>query len=143
MTSPLKFELTPGQEEAIQIYHEYFVLNWEWLDICRKHNCSKSKVSKSIRWVIKNKLSIPSKHLLKGAIDAVSSRLRQNKELLAEEMNRKKRKDKNFIISLNREIRDDEKMLYNLQEVYAEKVEVKASVSAADVLKLINEEAEK
>ena len=51
-----EFELSDSQEEYIRIYHEYFVLKWSWIDLCKYHNCSKMKISVALRWVIDNRL---------------------------------------------------------------------------------------
>jgi len=134
-----KFSLSSAEEEYLQIYHEYFVLCWDWTDICRYHNCSKSKVSKAIHWVIDNKLKIPSKYLIKGAIDAITVRLKRSKELYLHETNKKRYRDNMFIISLMKEMREDEKTLYKLQEIYNEGIEDDSKLSTGQVLKLIQE----
>ena len=137
-----KFELTEAQEEYLKIYHEYFVLNWDWVDIGRHHNCSKNKVFKAIHWVIENKLKIPSKHLMKGAIDAITVRLKRNKELYDVETEKKRYRDNLFIISLVKEMREDERTLYKLQEIYEGENPDDTRLSAAQVLSLIKKASE-
>ncbi|MFA5395693.1 MAG: hypothetical protein WC346_06705, partial [Methanogenium sp.] len=134
-----KFSLSAAQEEYLQIYHEYFVLCWDWVDICRYHNCSRVKVSSAIHWVIDNKLKIPSKYLIKGAIDAITVRLKKSKELYARETEKKRYRDNVFIVSLMKEIREDEKTLFRLQEIYEEGNEDDSKLSTGQVLKLIQE----
>jgi hypothetical protein len=134
-----KFNLSEQQEEYLRIYHEYFVLSWDWTEICRYHNCSKSKVSLAIHWVIDNKLKIPSKHLIKGAIDAVSIRMKKTKELLDVETAKKRYRDNMFIVSLMREMREDEKTLYRLNEINKDDIQDNANLTASQVLKLIKE----
>ncbi len=134
-----KFNLSEQQEEYLLIYHEYFVLNWDWIEICRYHNCSKTKVSKAIHWVIDNKLKIPSKHLIKGAIDAITVRLKKTKELFDIESSKKRYRDNLFIVSLMKEMREDERTLYKLNEINKEDGIEGANLSAGQVLKLINE----
>lgn len=134
-----KFSLSEAEEEYLQIYHEYFVLSWDWSEICRFHNCSRSKVSTAIHWVIDNKLKIPSKFLIKGAIDAISVRLKRSKELYDVETNKQRYRDNLFIVSLMKEMREDEKTLYRLQEIYNEDTEDETRLSTAQVLKLIQE----
>lgn len=131
---------TPNQEKMIEeylmIYHEYFVLRWSWDDICKYHDCSTTKVSLAIKWVIKNRLELPSKSLLKGAIDAIRIRLKNNMDLYEKESKKKRYRDNAFVISLNKEIREDEKTLYKLEEVYGGDGDENA-LSAGQVLKLI------
>jgi len=135
-----KFELTDVQEEYIKIYHEYFVLKWSWIDLCKRHNCSKMKISKAINWVIDNRINIPSAHLIKGAIDTIQERLKVNQEMLNTEIAKKRYRDNNFIVALTREIREDEKSIYKLQEVTKDESEDKNNISAAQVLALIHAE---
>ncbi len=137
-----KFELTETQEEYLKIYHEYFVLNWDWVDIGRHHNCGKNKVFKAIHWVIDNKLKIPSKSLMKGAIDAITVRLKRNKELYDLETEKKRYRDNLFIVSLIKEMREDEKTIYKLQEIYEGENEDDTKLSAAQVLSLIRKASE-
>lgn len=134
-----KFILSEIEEEYLQIYHEYFVLNWEWVDICRYHDCSKTKVSRAIHWVIDNKLKIPSKYLIKGAIDAITARLKKTKELYDAETAKKRYRDNLFIIALTKEMREDERTLYKLSEIYKEDNPEDSNLSAGQVLKLIKE----
>ncbi len=134
-----KFILTEIQEEYLKIYHEYFVLNWTQVEICSYHNCSRTKVSNAISWVIKNKIKIPANYLIKGAIDSVMIRLKRNKELYEKESSKKRYKDNNFIISLTREIREDERLVFKLQEIYKDEDEDNNNLSAGQVLKLITE----
>lgn len=134
-----KFNLSEQEEEYLLIYHEYFVLNWSWVEIGRYHNCSKTKVSRAIRWVIENKLKIPSKHLIKGAIDAIAVRLKKSKELLDKETSKKRYRDNMFLVSLMKEMREDEKTIYRLRELYEGDTEDKDRLSAGQVLRLIRE----
>lgn len=131
--------ITEVQEEYLQIYHEYFVLKWYWSDICKYHNCSKSKVSVAIKWVIDNKMNLPSKYLIKGAIDAITVRLKRNKEMYDKESDRKRHRDNQFVVALIREQREDEKELLKLQEIYHADDEDSERLSAGQVLRLINE----
>ena len=137
-----KFNLSAQQEEYLQIYHEYFVLNWDWTEICRYHNCSKAKVSLAIHWVIDNKLNIPSKHLIKGAADAITVRMKKTKELLDAETLKKRYRDNMFIVSLMKEMREDEKTLYRLNEINKEDGTEGVALSAGQVLALIKKASE-
>ncbi len=132
-----KFELSVPQEEYLQIYHEFFVLKWNWTDIALYHECSKSKVTTALEWVIKNRLEIPSKNLIKGAIDALLVRLKSNQEMYDTEIKKKRYRDNMFVISLTREIREDEKTLYKLQEVYNDEDSNKDTPTTVQVLQLI------
>ena len=133
------YEITEVQEEYLKIYHEYFVLKWDWTEIGVHHNCSKSKVSTAIKWVIDNKLKLPAKFLIKGAIDAISDRLKHNKEMYDKESNKKRFRDNTFVVALVRELREDEKTLLKLQEIYHADEEDDQRLSAGQVLNLINE----
>lgn len=134
-----EYGITEVQEEYLKIYHEYFVLKWNWADICKYHNCSKAKVSLAIRWVIENKLNLPSKYLVKGAIDAINIRLKRNKEMYDKETNKKRYRDNQFVIALTRELREDEKTLLKLQELYEDDEKDNNNLSAGQVLSIIKE----
>ncbi len=134
-----KILLSPVEEEYLDIYHKYFVLNWDWTDIAKYHKCNKSKVEKAVHWVIDNKLKFPSKELIKGAIDAISARLKTNKDMYLKESTKKRYRDNGFIVSLSREVREDEKMLYELQEIYSPGEEETTNLSAGQVLNLTKE----
>lgn len=133
-----KFELTDAQEEYIKIYHQYFVLNWNWNEIANYWQCSKGKITQAIKWVINNRINLPSKYLIKGAIDAISDRLKTNKEMYYAEAKKKKNKNTKFLVGLSKEIREDEKMLYELQEII-EGVQNDSTLSAAQVIRLVKE----
>ena len=135
-----KMEITDAQDEYLDIYHKYFVLKWSWDEIAQYHDCSTSTISHAINWVIDNRLNIPSNHLIKGAIDSIKERIKNNNELLEKETSRRS-PDNRFIIDLNKQIREDEKMLYELQEVYEgdKRDENGEQMSAAQVLRLIKE----
>lgn len=132
-----RVKLTDTQEKYIRIYHSYFVLHWTWTEICEYYDCSKSTVTVAVRWVIDNKLQFPSQYLVEGAIDTISCRLKQNQELLDTELKKTRNKDKMFIISLNREIREDEKEIYKLRALITTDDPEGENIKAADVLKLI------
>lgn len=133
-----KVVLSVIQEEYLDIYHKYFVLRWDWSEIAKYHKCNQAKIQRAVKWVIDNKLTFPSKSLLKGAIDAVSSRLKSNRVLYNAETLKKRYRDNTFIIALSREIREDEKMLGQLESVYSETDGgEKQSLSAGQVLALI------
>jgi len=143
MDKPIeKFNISEQQEEYLLIYHEYFVLSWDWTEICKYHNCSKTKVSKAIHWVIDNKLNIPSKHLIKGAADAITVRMKKTKELLDAETKKKRYRDNMFIVSLMKEMREDEKTLYRLNEINKDDGADGVALSAGQVLALIKKASE-
>jgi len=131
--------LDPIHEEYLQIYHEYYVLNWQWHEIAKYHDCSVSKVSTAIKWVDKNKLKIPAKSLLAGAITAVKVRLKKNKELHETEYTKKRQRNHRLLIELNRELREDEKLLFKLQDILSDKYDTDLSTSAAGILQAIND----
>ena len=135
-----KVVLDAIEEEYLDIYHKYFVLRWEWHEIAAYHNCSKSKVQTAIKWVIDNKLQFPSNELITGAIDAISSRLKRNQRLYELEAEKDKFRDNNFIVALSREIRDDEKTIFELQKLITPLTDENDNrLSAAQVLSLIKE----
>lgn len=134
-----EYVLSEVQEEYLLIYHEYFVLKWTWNDICKFHNCSKSKVTGAVQWVINNRLKFPAKYLIKGAIDAITVRLKKNQEMYDYETNKKRYRDNAFIVSLIREIREDEKTLLRLEEIYSADDEDQERLSSGQVLRLITE----
>ena len=136
-------KLTVDQERYIRIYHSYFVLHWTSQEICEYYKCCKSTVSIAVRWVIDNKLKFPTKHLIEGAIDTISYRLKKNQELLDHELNKSRNKDKLFIIALNKEIREDEKSIYKMMEIITDKDDADSGINAADVLKLITSAQQK
>lgn len=145
MSKPIHFNKSTGKytklnethENYIRMYHAYFVLHWSWNEICEHYACSKSTVTGAIRWVIDNKLKFPSKYLIEGAIDTIANRLKKNQELLDNELNKSRNKDKIFIIALNREIREDEKAINKMLEIVSDDTDTEGSIKAADVLKLI------
>lgn len=104
----------PPTEEYIQIYTEFYVLNWTAWEIARKHGCSDDKVWDALRYVDSNIVDLPHHALLRGAVYSVRERLRRNKEEL--EKIRQKTDGTNYAVyvGLNREIRADEQLLYSL-----------------------------
>ena len=131
--------LNSRHERYLQIYHEYYVLNWSAFEISKYHECSKGTVSKALNWVDEHKLDIPAKSLLSGAVTAVKIRLKLNKDLYNEEHKKKRKRNYKIVIDLNREIREDEKLLFSLQSILVEKHEVDTGPAAAKILKLITD----
>ena len=131
------FKLTTLQKEYLRIYHEYFILKWDWTTIGEYHNCTRNKVNAAIHWVIDNKIKIPPKYLIKGAIDAINARLKINKGLYDKEVEKKRGRDNAFVIALNRELREDEKTIYELEKLIVNEDSDKANLSSAQVLGLI------
>ena len=135
-----KILLSPVQEEYLDIYHKYFVLRWDWSEIASYHKCSKEKIKMAVNWVIDNKLQFPSKALIKGAVDAVTVRLKNNRELYNTERNKKRYRDNSFIIALSKEIREDEKILGDLENIHDKSDGgEQQGLSAGQVLQLIAE----
>jgi hypothetical protein len=140
MSKDTYIELDATQERYIQFYHEYYMLRWDWDEICKYHDCSKTTLQKGLNWVDVNKLKIPAKGLLNGAIHAIRLRLKKITELYNKELDKKKQQNAKIIIELNKEIREDEKILYNLQNILVEKFDVDMDIkSTAQILKLIND----
>jgi len=127
------------QEKYIDMYHEYYVLNWTWYEIAKYHECSQASVSVALNWVDKNKLQIPGKGLLSGAITAVKLRLKQNKALYNTEYEKKRKRNNKFLLEVNKEVREDEKLLFNLQNILTEKYDVDLKMSSVKILQLIND----
>ena len=137
------WEDTELREMYIKIYHLYFAQHWTWWEIAEYLDISKSIVYKAIRWVSQNFLKIPSRELLNGAIFAIKERLKKNTELYEKER-KKGTPSIRSIVELNREIREDSKILYQLEQVYQENYgKVDVSLSADSILKLITKEAQK
>ncbi len=135
-----KVVLSHVQEEYLDIYHKYFVLRWDWTDIAKYHKCTKQKVQVAINWVVNNKLQFPSKSLIKGAVDAVSARLKNNRVLYNTEVIKKRYRDNSFIIALSKEIREDEKILGELENIHDNSDGgEQQGLSAGQVLALISE----
>lgn len=130
-------KLSPEQDEYVKIYHAYFVLQWDHFTIQQHFQCSSTKVSNAIKWVIDNKGKFPSEYLIAGAIFAIRERLKQNRELLDTELAKKKFQDKKFIIELNNQLRFDEERLFKLQQLVDPDSGKEDGIKASDVLKLI------
>lgn len=135
-----KVLLSPAEEEYLDIYHKYFVLRWDWTDIAKYHKCTKQKVQYAISWVVDNKLKFPSKELIKGAVDAISARLKNNRVLYNAEVIKKRYRDNSFIIALSKEIREDESILGDLENIHDKSDGgEQQGLSAGQVLALISE----
>ena len=130
-------KLSPEQDEYVRIYHAYFVLQWDHFTLQKHFECSNSKISTAIKWVIDNKGKFPSEYLVNGAIFAIRERLKQNRELLDAELSKTKFQDKKFIIELNNQLRFDEERLFKLQMLVDPEKDKGSGIKAADVLKLI------
>ena len=137
-----KFKIEAVHEEYLKIYHAYFILKWDWHEIAKYFDCSKSKVSAAIHWVIKNKLNIPSAYLMKGAVDAITERMKDNKRMYDIEISKKRYRDNQFVVALMREMREDEKTLLKLQELYSDDKDNDNNLSAGQVLSLIKKATE-
>lgn len=130
-------KLTDTQEEYIRIYHAYFVLQWETYELCEHFQCTSTKISCALKWVIDNKGKFPPEYLLDGAIFAIRERLKQNRKLLDIELVKTKFQDKRFIIELNNQLRFDEERLFKLQSITDSKPGAEDAIKASDVLRLI------
>lgn len=134
-----KIKLNPSQEEYIKMYHEYFVLCWSQIKIAEQHDCTSNCISDAIKWVNKNKLNISSDVLVRGAVSSVRERLSNTKDLYEKERTRPVRsRDNKMVLGLIKEIREDEKLLYKLQEILSDGTD-DSGMTASSVLKLIKE----
>jgi len=128
------------RDEYVKIFLDYFFLHRPWYEICQKFQCEKTKVYQAIKWVQNNELKLPPKSLLKGAIVSVQERLKANTDLWRREHKKPTPSVRN-IIELSRELREDSKMLYQLEKVYIEHFEVELRgdqpLTSAQILKLI------
>ena len=116
------------------------MLHWDWFEIAKYHKCSREKIKSAMNWVMDNKLQFPSKSLIKGAIDAVAVRLKNNREMYNIERNKKRYRDNSFIIALSKEIREDEKILGDLENIHDKSDGgEQQGLSAGQVLQLISE----
>ncbi|MFA5174594.1 MAG: hypothetical protein WC438_05430 [Candidatus Pacearchaeota archaeon] len=136
------FKLTELQREYLAIYHEYFVLKWDWATIGGYHNCTRNKISSAIHWTIDNRIKLLPEHMTRGAIDAINVRLKKNKELYDIETKKKRGRDNAFIIALNKEMREDEKTIYELEKLIQSDVKDESKLSSAQVLGLIKAAAD-
>jgi len=132
--------LPETQNEYIKIYFTYCFLKTPWHEICQKFSCKKSKVYSAIKWCEKNELKLSAESLLKGAIFSVRERLKKNTLLFEKEHGEVQPSVRN-IVEINRELREDSKMLFELEKVYTERFEVELTgdrlLTAADILKII------
>lgn len=129
------------KEEYLRIYYEYFALKWRFSDIEKYHNCTHHKIESAIGWVIKHRIKIPADWVIKGSIDAINDRVEKTRKMLDAEIGKNKRyRDNAFIISLNREIREDEKTIFNLQKIYSDPENDKENnLTPSQVIALIKE----
>jgi hypothetical protein len=129
------------KEEYIRIYYEYFALKWRFCDIEKHHNCTQNKIESAIKWVIQNRIRIPADWVVKGSIDAINDRVEKTRKMLDAEIGKNKRyRDNAFIIALNKEIREDEKTIFNLQKIYSDPEGNKEeNLTPSQVLALIKE----
>jgi hypothetical protein len=131
-----KYELSEQEEKYILLYIEYFVFKNTWNEICKKYNCTQKLLETAIKWTVDHKLKIPTSSIIKGSIDAIENRIKLNRALYDAEIVKKKYRDNGFIIALTKEIREDEKMAYRLQEIYQDP-EQDGNLTPAQVLGLI------
>lgn len=112
----------------------------DW-DLAKKYDCSSKTVRRAIDWVNKNFIKIPNKILLRGAIFSIEERIKNLTSLLEEER-LKKAPSVRSMVELNREIREDNRDLLKLQNLYTEKysVEVEGGQSIRDILKALSAE---
>lgn len=126
-------------DEYLRIYHLKTFLNWPLRKIARNFGCSKSKTAYAIAFVEKNMKSVPPKSLLQGAIFSFKERLRGLVRLYMDEIKKKSPSIQNVCL-LNQQIREDEKILLDLQMLYAENFQKEDHpMSAGDVLKIITQ----
>ena len=137
------WEDTELRERYIKIYTLFFSQNWTWWEIAEYLDVKRSIVHRAIRWVSENFLKLPSKELLDGAIFAVKQRLKKNTELYEKEQE-KATPSIRSVVELNREIREDSKILFNLQNIFQENYgKVDVTLTSDSILKLITKESQK
>jgi len=128
-------------EEYIQIWIQkmYFKIS-DW-DLAKKFECSYSKIKRALEWVNKNFIKIPNKVLLRGAIFSIEERIRHLTELIEIERT-KDVPSVRSIVELNREIREENRDLLKLQNLYKERydIEIDSGGSIRDILKALSAE---
>jgi len=132
-----KYELSEQEERYILLYIEYFVQKKTWNEICKKYDCTKQMLQNALHWVVENKMKIPTASLIKGSIDAIEDRLKVNRALYDKEVVKTRYRDNGFIVALTKELREDEKMAFKLQEIYSDPSEQENNLTPSQVLGLI------
>jgi len=128
-------------EEYVQIWISKMYLKISDWDLAKQYNCSYSKIKKALMWVNNNFVKIPNKMLLNGAIFSLEERIRHLTELIDIERT-KDTPSIRSIVELNRELREDNRDLLKLQNLYTEKysVEVEGGSSIKEILKALSKE---
>jgi len=137
---PSAFKSTKLSEEYVQIWISKMYLKLPDWELAKQYDCSHAKIRKALGFVNKNFVKIPNKILLSGAIFSIEERIKKITKLLEKELNRKEPATRS-VVELNREIREENRDLMKLQNLYKEKydVELSANNSIKDILKIIAE----
>jgi len=137
---PSAFKSKVG-EKYIKIWIDQFYSKLPAWKLGEKYGMSQPGIYKALRWVNKNYADkIPSKMLLEGSIFAIKERIRKMTTRLEVEL-KKSPVSMRSVVEANRELREDNRDLLKLQNLYTEKysVEVGASSSIKEILKAIAE----
>lgn len=127
-------------DKRISIWISHFYRKLPYWELTKEYNVSLSTVRKSIQWVQKNFVKIPTKTILAGAIFSIESRIKKLTELLDTELAKAVPSIRN-VKELNSEVRSDEIELNKLKNIYQERysVEIEAGGSIKQILKALVE----
>lgn len=127
------------QDEYLRIYlmRNYYHLSHQ--EIQEKLDISSSTVERAITWVNDYFLDLSGDTLLRGAIFATEKRISKLTEQFEEELSEPDPSVRS-VVELNREIRQDSKQLFELQEIYTEKYEVEMGPNVQDILKALSKQ---
>jgi len=130
-------------DKRISIWISHFYRKLPYWELTKEYDVSMSTVRKSIEWVQKNFIKIPTKTILQGALFAIRERIKRLTTLLEKELERPQPSTRS-IVELNREIREEQRDEMKLQEIYQDKysIEVESSGSIREILKIISDKKE-
>ena len=128
---PIKSET---QEQYLKIWTHYAVGHFTKEQLATLFNCSHDTIANALEWCSNNRLQLKIPVLLQAAMEAVETRLRELRNDLVR-IREKEPVNYNWILGINKQIKENEELLWKLQAVIQDKSSI--TINATQVSQII------
>ena len=114
---PIKLET---QEQYLKIWTHFAVGHFTKEQLAKLFDCSPDTIANALEWCADNRLQLKTPVLLQAAMEAVEARLRELRNDLVR-IREKEPVNYNWVLGINKQIKDNEELLWKLQAVIQDK----------------------
>ena len=132
---PIKDET---QEQYLKIWTHYAVGHFTKEQLSKLFDCSHDTIANAIEWCADNRLQLKTPVLLQAAMEAVETRLRELRNDLVR-VREKEPVNYNWVLGINKQVKENEELLWTLQEVIQDKSSITINTQVSQAIKARDE----